>query len=102
MIKAPNFCKNAVPTLRGWCHPKTGELLKSQRISQSEIDEWYNVGLDVEEEVVVEESVEEIADEFESMTKKELEEFARDRGVEVDRRFSKSKLLDQVTSLFKS
>ena len=100
MIKAPNFCKNALPTLRGWCHPKTGELLKSQRISQYEIDEWYNVDLDVEEEIV-EESIEEIAAEFESMTKKELEEFARGHGVELDRRFSKSKLLDQVTSLFK-
>lgn len=100
MIKAPNFCKNAVPTLRGWCHPKTGELLKSQRISQYQIDEWYNVGLDVEEEVA-EEPVEEVMDEFESMTKKELEEFARDHGVELDRRFSKAKLLDQVTSLFK-
>ena len=99
MIKAPNFCKNAVPSLQGWRHPKSGELLKSQRISQYEIDEWYNVGLDVEEEK--EEVVEEEHD-LESMTKKELEEFARDHGVELDRRFSKAKLLDQVTSLFKS
>jgi len=42
-IKAPNFCKNAVPTLKGWCHPKTGELLKSQRISQEDINEWNKV-----------------------------------------------------------
>jgi hypothetical protein len=95
MIKAPNFCKNAVPTLRGWCHPKTGELLKSQRITQSQIDEWYNVGLDITEE-------ENDVSDLELMTKKELEEFARDHGVELDRRFSKAKLLDQVTSLFKS
>lgn len=100
IIKAPNFCKNAVPTTRGWCHPKTGELLKSQRISQYEIDEWYNVGLDTEKEEVVEEQ-QVVASDLESMTKKELEEFARDHGVELDRRFSKAKLLDQVTSLFK-
>ena len=51
-IKAPNFCKNAVPTLKGWCHPKTGELLKSQRISQEDINEWNKVE---EPTVVVEE-----------------------------------------------
>jgi len=37
MIKGP---KNAVPTLKGWVSPK-GELLKSQRITQAQIDEWY-------------------------------------------------------------
>ena len=37
MIKGP---KNAVPTLKGWVSPK-GELLKSQRMTQVQIDEWY-------------------------------------------------------------
>jgi len=37
MIKGP---KNAIPTLKGWVSPK-GELLKSQRITQAQIDEWY-------------------------------------------------------------
>ena len=36
MIKGP---KNAVPTLRGWVSPK-GELLKCQKITQAEINEW--------------------------------------------------------------
>ena len=36
MIKGP---KNAVPTLRGWVAPN-GELLKVQRITQEQIDEW--------------------------------------------------------------
>ena len=36
MIRGP---KNAVPTLKGWVSPK-GELLKSQRITQEQIDEW--------------------------------------------------------------
>lgn len=39
MIKGP---KNAIPTLKGWTSPK-GELLKSQRITQDQIDEWYGV-----------------------------------------------------------
>jgi len=38
MIKGP---KNAIPTTKGWVHPKTNELLKSQRITQAQIDEWY-------------------------------------------------------------
>jgi len=37
MIKGP---KNAIPTLKGWVSPK-GELLKAQRITQAQIDEWY-------------------------------------------------------------
>lgn len=36
MIKGP---KNSIPTLRGWVAPN-GELLKCQKISQEEIDEW--------------------------------------------------------------
>ena len=37
MINGP---KNSYPTSRGWVSLK-GELLKSQRISQENIDEWY-------------------------------------------------------------
>ena len=40
MIKGP---KNAIPTLRGWAHAKTGEILKAGKISQANIDEWYGV-----------------------------------------------------------
>ena len=40
MIKGP---KNAIPTVKGWVHPKTGELLKSQRITQKQIDEFFGV-----------------------------------------------------------
>jgi hypothetical protein len=36
-IKGP---KHAFPTQRGWVHGRTGELLKSQRISIAEILEW--------------------------------------------------------------
>lgn len=40
MIKAPNWQKDAIPTTRGWTHPKTGELLVSRRISKEEIREY--------------------------------------------------------------
>ena len=40
-IQAPNFCKDAVPSLQGWRHPSTNELLKSQRLEQWQIDEWF-------------------------------------------------------------
>lgn len=57
MIKGP---KNAVPTLRGWAHAKTGEILKSGKISQKQIDEWY--GVSAPEPVVVEEIIEEVVE----------------------------------------
>jgi ribosomal protein S16 len=33
--------KGAIPTQRGWIHPRTGELLKVQKISVDQINEWY-------------------------------------------------------------
>ena len=40
MIKGP---KNAYPTNRGWVHEKTGELLKAQKITDAQIQEWIGV-----------------------------------------------------------
>ena len=37
-IKGP---KGTIPTQRGWVHERTGELLKSQRITAEQISEWY-------------------------------------------------------------
>ena len=34
--------KNSHPTLRGWVHPRTGELLKAQRMTQEQIDAWWH------------------------------------------------------------
>ena len=59
MIKGP---KNAVPTLKGWVSAK-GELLKSQRITQDEIDEWNGVVAptpEPEPEIVEDEVIEEV------------------------------------------
>lgn len=94
-ITPPNYRKDAIPTEKGWVHPKTSELLKSQKISKSQIQEYLNPTPSVEEpeEVVV--------DKLEEMTKDELEEVAREYGVELDKRRAKSKLIDSVKSLIK-
>lgn len=42
MIKAPNWCAGAEPTVRGWTNPKTGELLKSQSLTKKQVAEWHD------------------------------------------------------------
>ena len=46
--------KGAIPTLRGWINPQTGELLKSQRITQEQLDEYNGVQMIVEPAPVIE------------------------------------------------
>ena len=40
-IRPPSWCADAIPTARGWAHPRTGELLKAVRIKSHMIDEWH-------------------------------------------------------------
>ncbi len=42
-IKPPNYQKDAIPTVKGWKHPKTGELLVSTKLKQGQIDEYLGV-----------------------------------------------------------
>jgi hypothetical protein len=42
MIKAPKWCSDAVPVKSGWSDPRTGEVLKVQNFSESEIAEWHS------------------------------------------------------------
>lgn len=121
-ITPPAFQKDAVPSLKGWHHPKTNELLKSTRHTQAQIDEFNGITVvespiaieiaEVVEDVVtasevteVEEiiidSTNDIPDDLEAMTKRQLEEYARGYGVELDRRLSRKALLDEVLSLVK-
>ena len=41
MIKAPKWCADAVPSTKGWHHPDSCELLKAQKFTQSQVDEWH-------------------------------------------------------------
>ena len=43
-IKPPSWQKDAVPTLKGWIHPKTKEILVGGSIAQSQIDFYLNAG----------------------------------------------------------
>jgi len=49
--------KNAKATIKGWVNPKTGELLKAQKMTQEQADELNGV-VASEPEPVVEETVE--------------------------------------------
>lgn len=33
--------KNSHPTLKGWVHPRTGELLKAQKMTQEQVDAFW-------------------------------------------------------------
>jgi hypothetical protein len=105
-IQAPTFQKDAVPSLKGWHHPKTNELLKATRHSQDQLDEFFGVVVEKPTPAptpAVEPIAEDVAvpEDFASMSKVELEGLAREHGLELDRRLSKKKLLDQVASLVK-
>jgi len=113
-MKPPSWAKNAIPTPNGWRDPRTNELLKSQNISQEQINSYMGVTETVSSRPV-KPAKEEVAPppkpmqlneapannkSLEDMTKLELEALARTKGVELDRRKSKSKLLEKVKDLF--
>lgn len=115
--------KGSTPTHRGWVSAK-GELLKAQKIGKAAITEWFMANTSVpqaatEEQVqdmIIEGKIQaairdaELAtddivkdfnedgtvDRLESMSKKELEAHGRTLGVELDRRKSKAKMLEQL------
>lgn len=36
-----NQLKDAHPTAKGWVHPRTGELLKAQKMTEAQIAAWW-------------------------------------------------------------
>jgi hypothetical protein len=115
-IKPPNYQKDAIPTVKGWKHPKTGELLVSTKLNQGQIDEYLGVTPAEPEAVVVDMHTETVIDmdemiqdmtiegkllaaqaaDLRSLTKAQLEELGREHGVELDRRLKKEDLIDQL------
>lgn len=61
-FKKVGWLKNAVATPRGFRHPKTGEMLKTVRLSPSDIVEWngWEDRIPKECKVVVEDVVEDV------------------------------------------
>ena len=107
MIKPPSWKKDAVPTAKGWRHPKTGELLLPKKLSEADIAEYMGTAVTLTEAPTnaqehAQEHVEPIEvdeDDLEDMTKVELEELGREHGVELDRRQKKSTLEGKVKNL---
>ena len=126
MIKAPNWCKNALMSTRGWVDPESGELLVSRRFSRTEVAEYNGqteeavvapvakpvvlnevmpepVFAPVMNEVPMFETAEEVMVEgpdFRSMSKLQIEAWAREElDVELDRRKSKNALIAEVKEL---
>lgn len=115
-IKPPSWCKDAIPTLKGWVHPQTGEALVSGSITQKDIDEYFGK---VAEETLPEPMVIEVDDDSEvewipnevddviyeededwedaeidldSMTKAELIETAEEWEIEIDPKSTKAEI----------
>lgn len=108
------YLDNAKATTRGWVNKKTGELLKSQRMTQAAADAINGVYAVPETKIDISEVMEEAEMEneiqqlneapisgksLEEMNKTELEAFGRQNGVELDRRESKASLVGQVKKL---
>jgi len=97
--------KGAVPTTRGWVDPNSGELLKSQKISQTQIDEWNGVATAPVVEQVIKPAMTMLNEApvgntpLEDMTKLQLEALGRQHGVELDRRKSKSDLIEEIEEI---
>lgn len=103
MIKPPSWCPHAVPTRLGWEDPETRELLVSSRFSQEQIDEFHGVA-QVQEQVSHQpaQMLHEAPtghSRLEDMSKLQLEALGRQYGVELDRRYSKEVLIEQVKEL---
>lgn len=119
-IKPPNHAKDAIPTVRGWEHPRTGELLIARRHTQSQIDEYFGLTpYEFSEPEAAPEPVatlsdnahendpdwhegchtEEEPDDLNTLNKKQLEEVGRDHGIELDRREKKSTLIEKLRAV---
>ena len=105
-ISPPNYQRDAIPTPRGWVHPRTGELLISRKISEGAINEYLGIApepqmlkesptnfAETKAELMVEDN---LPSELEKMTKLELEAKGREHGIELDRRKNKADLIEEL------
>ena len=104
MIQPPGFCQWAVPTTRGWKHPKRAEILKPATLTQEDCDEYMRAnGMLTEAEPAPApepQMLTEVGD-LEAMSKTQLEELGRENGVELDRRKKKSTLINTMKGILK-
>jgi len=98
-LTPPTWCSDAVPTRKGWVDPRTGELLKAQRISDVDLQETRDM---VNEQVV--HSAPQMLHEapvgnksLEDMTKAELIALAEQTGVKVSGSDTKGVLVEKLS-----
>ena len=100
MIKAPGWCPNAIPTLKGWKHHVRPEILKPAKLTQEQIDKYNGVQVLVEAEPApiapTATMLTSADDDLSNMSKSELEEVGREHGIELDRRKSRKTLIDTL------
>jgi hypothetical protein len=110
-IKAPAWCENAIPTINGWTDPQTGEVYASGRFTVEQIAEFHGqpapqvlteVPTPRNNYVKTPTMLTEApvgGKSLEEMTKIELEALGRTHGIELDRRKSKTDLIDEVSEV---
>ena len=117
-IQAPNWCKDAIPTERGW--ERNGELLVARKHRQAELDEYFGVSqpvivehhpepIQIEEPAVVEEEVEievELLTEapisnvsLADMTKTQLLALANDYGLDLKSWMKKDEIVESLNEV---
>jgi|TARA_B100000497_G_C7680207_1_gene411517 hypothetical protein len=100
-IKPPSWASSSTPTTRGWIDPVTGELLKSQRITSGEIEDYLGVSQVTEQvvhqapQMLHEAPVGNVG--LSSMTKPQLVALAEQSGVEVRTWDSKKTLIEKLS-----
>jgi len=117
VIKAPAWVasQGGVPTEKGWKHPDRNEILLPKKFTQAQINEYMNgtncncVDCDcdpctcgekeVTEEVVQLNEAPANNTSLEDMTKVELEALGREHGVELDRRKTKTTLVERMKGI---
>lgn len=119
IMKGP---KNAIPTLKGWAHEMTGEVLKVQKFTTDQIDEWYvannrinrnkwfleasEIDQQIEAEVtqgkIEAAMIDQVQTDPNTLTKAALEEYGRELGVELDRRKTKANMIIDLEDYLKT
>lgn len=89
MLKAPNWCKDAVPTLQGWVNPVTHEVYKKQRFTEDQINEFFGNNVESEAKLLTEAPANNVA--VEEMTEVQVEALEQQTEVEVTKPKKKRK-----------
>lgn len=100
-MKAPNWCKDAIPTPKGWVSPKTGEIYKVVRFTEEQLAEWNKVDVeipsdeDIFDQIVPEAPLAPPID-LQGMTKAQLVAYADEIGITVAKKANKATLIATI------